>query len=677
MALEPAEPAANEEENPELRDMTRRFWIALAFSVPLVLVAMGGMFFGVAFVHTAARPIGFVELVLATPVCLWAGFPLLERGFNSIKHKSLNMFTLIGLGVSVAFGFSVLALLAPSIFPASLRDEHGQASLYFEAAAVIVTLVLLGQVLELRARATAGAAIRGLLTLAPKTARRITPQGEEDVHLSQVVVDDRLRVRPGEKVPVDGVVLEGESTVDESMMSGEPLPVAKRPGDRVIGATVNGRGSLLMRAEKVGADTLLSRVVAMVAEAQRTRAPIQRLADIAAGYFVPAVLGVALLTFICWAVFGPEPRLTYALMCAISVLIIACPCALGLATPMSILVASGRGARLGVLFKNAEALETLGKVDTLVLDKTGTLTEGKPRLTSVFPVAPFDEAAVIHFAASLEQQSEHPLASAVVAGGQLRMLPLSKPTAFEALTSQGVRGSVDGQHVELGNASLMTAAGLTLGDLAERVHGEQEQGHGVMYLAVGGKLAGALVVSDPVRPSAQSAVRALQAAGLRLVMLSGDSRATAESVARGLGIQEVSAELLPAQKSEAIQRLQRAGRIVAMAGDGINDAPALTQAHVGIAMGTGTDVAMDSAGITLVHADLAGIVRARALSQRTIANIKQNLFFAFVYNAFGVPLAAGVLYPFSGTLLNPMFAAAAMSLSSVSVIVNALRLARA
>jgi Cu+-exporting ATPase len=585
------------------------------------------------------------------------------------------MFTLIGLGVSVAYTYSVVAALLPGIFPAGFRDHHGGVGVYFEAAGAIVTLILLGQVLELRARSRTGAAIRKLLGLSPKTARRVTPDGrEEDVPLEHIQVGDLLRVRPGEKVPVDGVVTQGTSSVDESMISGEPVPVQKAPEDRVIGATINGTGALLVRAEKVGADTLLSRIVAMVSEAQRSRAPIQRLVDVVSSYFVPMVIAVAVATFVLWAFLGPEPRLAYALVNAVAVLIIACPCALGLATPMSIMVATGKGATLGVLFKNAEAIELLRKVDTLVVDKTGTLTEGKPELVTVETVDGMQSSRLLALAAALERGSEHPLAAAIVRGADTRKAPSFAAENFESVTGKGVRGRVDGSEVALGNRALMQDVGADIAALEAKADELRAEAQGVMFVAVDGKLGGILGVADPIKSSAADAVRELRAEGVSVVMLTGDSRKTAEAVGRKLGIDQLIAEVLPDQKAEAVRKLQQEGRHVAMAGDGINDAPALAQAEVGIAMGTGTDIAMESAGVTLVRGDLRGIVRARRLSQRTMGNIRQNLFFAFVYNAAGVPVAAGVLYPAFGILLSPMLAAAAMSLSSVSVIANALRL---
>jgi P-type Cu+ transporter len=676
MALEPRTITLEEEDNPELRDMSRRFWFALALTVPLLALAMGDMLPGQPISQLMnSRTRVLLELGLATPVCLWSAWPFFVRAVASVTNRSPNMFTLIGLGVSVAYGYSVVAALMPSLFPAGFRDHHGEVGVYFEAASAIVTLILLGQVLELRARSRTGAAIRKLLGLSPKTARRVSPEGEEqDVPLESVQPGDVLRVRPGEKVPVDGVVIEGKSSVDESMISGEPIPVEKHPGERLVGATVNGTGSLLMRAEKVGAETLLARIVSMVSEAQRSRAPIQRLADVVSSYFVPIVIGIAVLTFAAWATLGPEPRLAYALVNAVAVLIIACPCALGLATPMSIMVATGKGATIGVLFKNAEAIEVLRKVDTLVVDKTGTLTEGKPKLVSVETTGVVDERRLLTLAAALERGSEHPLAAAIVRGAEERGAPAVRAENFESVTGKGVRGLVEGSRVALGNRALMQDAGVDVTGLAGRADELRQDAQGVMFVAVDGKLAGILGVADPVKETSKEAIQQLHEQGLRVVMLTGDNKKTAEAVAKKLGIDQVTAEVLPDQKANVVRELQKQGRIVAMAGDGINDAPALAQAEVGIAMGTGTDVAMESAGVTLVRGDLRGIVRARRLSERTIGNIRQNLFFAFFYNAAGVPLAAGVLYPVFGLLLSPMVAAAAMSLSSVSVVANALRL---
>jgi Cu+-exporting ATPase len=679
MALEPRTATADDEENPELYDMSRRFWFSVAVTVPLFALAMSDLVPG--------DPVGrwismrgrvLVELALATPVCLWSAWPFFVRAALSVKNLSLNMFTLIGLGVGTAYLYSVVAALIPGVFPPSFRDASGEVAVYFEAAAVIVTLVLLGQVLELRARSQTGAAMKKLLGMAAKSARRQREDGtEEDVPLDAVHVGDRLRVHPGEKVPVDGIVLEGRSSIDESMVSGEPIPVEKQPGDKVVGATLNGTGTLVMRAEKVGADTLLSRIVAMVADAQRSRAPIQKLADVVAGYFVPTVIAVALLTFVVWAIAGPEPKMAHALVNAVAVLIIACPCALGLATPMSIMVATGKGATMGVLFKNAEAIETLRKVDTVVIDKTGTLTEGKPKLVSVAPAQGVDAAEMLRLAATLERGSEHPLASAIVKGAEQRNVSLTTVDGFESITGQGVRGQVEGRPVALGNRAFMDATGIAVAELVEKAEELRADGQTVMFVAMDGRVAGLIGVADPIKESTPEAIEALHREGLRVVMLTGDSRTTADAVARKLRLDEVIAEVLPDGKAGVVKRLQAEGRTVAMAGDGINDAPALAQAQVGIAMGTGTDVAMESAGVTLVKGDLRAIVRARRLSRETIANIKQNLFFAFVYNAIGVPIAAGVLYPAFGLLLSPVIAAAAMSFSSVSVIGNALRLRNA
>ncbi|HVV85900.1 MAG TPA: heavy metal translocating P-type ATPase [Kofleriaceae bacterium] len=674
MALEPRTITADTGPDPELRAMSLRFWVAAALSLPLVVLVMADML-GASILPMRARI--WVELGLATPVCTWAAWPFYVRAVQSIGRLRFNMFTLIGLGVSVAYGYSLVAALAPGLFPASFRED-GEVATYFEAAGVIVTLILLGQVLELRARGQTSAAIRKLLGMAPSTARRIGDDGAEtDVPLDQVQAGDRLRVRPGEKVPVDGVVLEGTSAIDESLVTGEPIPVEKREGDRVIGATLNGTGGLVMRADKVGADTLLSRIVAMVAEAQRSRAPIQKLADVVSGWFVPIVIGIALATFAVWSLAGPEPRMAHALINAVAVLIIACPCALGLATPMSIMVATGKGATMGVLFRNAEAIEVLRKVDTLVVDKTGTLTEGKPKLVSVTPAEESGEDELLRFAASLERGSEHPLAAAIVAGAQERGVSLADATGFASVTGKGVRGTVDGKDLALGNRAMMEEVHVDPAPMVERAEALRGDGQTVMFVAVAGRLAGLVGVADPIKASTAEAIRVLHGEGIRIVMMTGDSKTTAAAVAKKLGIDDVLAEVLPDQKAEHVRRLQGEGRVVAMAGDGINDAPALAQAQVGIAMGTGTDVAMESAGVTLVKGDLRGIARARRLSRRTMGNIKQNLFFAFVYNAAGVPIAAGVLYPFFGLLLSPIIAAAAMSLSSVSVITNALRLRRA
>ena len=677
MALEPRIITAEAEENPELRDMTRRFWMSVVFTVPLLILVMGRHIPGLAFAdRVMMSPFGpWLELLLATPIVLWGGWPFFVRAWYSVVHRSLNMFTLIGLGVAVAYIYSLIATVAPKLFPPSFREGGtGPVGVYYEAAAVIITLVLLGQVLELRARSRTGAAIRALLNLAPKTARRVAADGrEEDVPLDQVQIGDRLRVRPGEKVPTDGVVADGTSSIDESMMSGEPIPVEKKAGDRVIGATVNGTGSLIITADRIGADTLLSQIVRMVSEAQRSRAPIQKLADQVAGWFVPVVIGAAVITFLVWAFFGPPPSLVYALVNAVAVLIIACPCALGLATPMSIMVASGKAATAGVLFKNAEAIEILRSVDTLVIDKTGTLTMGRPELVKVTALSDLTEESIVSLAASLERGSEHPLAAAILAGATKRGIQAVAATEFQSVTGKGVTGVVGGQRVALGNRALLDSIGAA--ELTPAVaEALRTEGQTVMYLAVDGKLAGLLGVADPIKETTAEAIRALHEEKLTIVMLTGDSRTTALAVAKSLGIDEVIAEVLPDQKAEVIKKLQAAGKKVAMAGDGINDAPALAQAEVGIAMGTGTDVAMESADITLVKGDLRGIVRARRLSRATIRNIRQNLFWAFLYNAAGVPIAAGILYPFFGILLSPMIAAAAMSLSSVSVIANALRL---
>lgn len=678
MALEPMTVSIEEEEeNPEYEYMKKRFIVGAILSLPLIIIAMREMLPGGHALDAlvSAKIFAWVELVLATPVVLWGGWPFFVRGWQSVVNKSLNMFTLIGLGTGVAYIYSVIAVLFPAIFPASFRGADGTVGVYFEAAAVIVTLVLLGQVLELRARSQTGAAIKALLGLAPKTARRINDDGtEEDVPLDVVHPGDRLRIRPGEKIPVDGTVVEGSSSVDESMITGEPIPVAKQPGDNVVGATVNGTGTLVMKAEKVGAETLLAQIVHMVAEAQRSRAPIQKLADIVAGYFVPVVMAIAGLAFIVWAIVGPEPQMTYALIAAVSVLIIACPCALGLATPVSIMVATGKGATMGVLFKNAEAIEILRKINTLVVDKTGTLTEGKPKLTSITLSNGWDEKAMLRLAGSLEKGSEHPLAEAIVSGATERGAMLENATDFESHTGKGVSGQVDGQTVLLGNRKLLDDFGVEAGNLTAQAETMRGEGQTVMFVAVDGNAAGLLSVSDPIKKTTPEAIQQLHKEGIQIVMLTGDNQVTAEAVAKKLGIDDVVAEVLPGDKATAVKRFQEAGRAVAMAGDGINDAPALAQAQVGIAMGTGTDVAMESAGVTLVKGDLRGIVSARLLSRATMRNIKQNLFWAFIYNALGVPIAAGILYPVFGILLSPMIAAAAMSFSSVSVISNALRL---
>jgi Cu+-exporting ATPase len=679
MALEPRTVTLEEETSPELLDMTRRFWIGLALTIPVVAVAMSDLIPGQPLQHVVPpRALAWLQLVLATPVVLWAGWPFFERAWDSLVNRSPNMFTLIGLGTGTAYAYSVAATLAPGLFPPAVRGHAGEVGVYFEVAAVITVLVLLGQVLELRARSRTSGAIRALLRLAPATARVLREDGrEEDVPLDRVGVGDRLRVRPGERVPVDGGVVEGRSAVDESMVSGEPIPVEKGAGDRVTGGTVNGAGGFVMRAERVGRDTLLARIVRQVADAQRSRAPIQRLADRVSAYFVPAVVAVAVLSAIVWGTIGPEPRLAYALLAAVAVLIIACPCALGLATPMSIMVGVGRGATAGVLIKNAEALEILEKVDTLVVDKTGTMTEGRPRLTAVVALPPHDEAELLRLAGSLERGSEHPLADAIVGAARERGFSLDEAGDFRVTPGQGVSGSIAGRRVALGNARLLSTLGVSPGDLAERAEALRQDGQTAVFLVVDDRPAGLIAVADPVKASTPEALRSLREDGIRVVMLTGDSRTTAKAVADQLGITEVLAEVLPEQKTEVVKRLQAEGRIVAMAGDGINDAPALAQAQVGIAMGTGTDVAIASADVTLVKGDLRGIARARRLSRATLRNIRQNLFFAFVYNALGVPLAAGVLYPIAGLLLSPMVASAAMTVSSVSVIANALRLRRA
>ena len=677
MALEPMTPQAGEaEDDTELRDMTRRLWVSAVLTIPGLFLAMAPMV-GIALPEWLGHGgKNWLELALATPVVLWGGWPFFVRAVQALRHRTANMFTLIALGTGAAWAFSVVATVAPDLFPAGFRDAHGAVPVYFEAAAVIVTLVLLGQVLELRARRQTGSAIRALLGLSPKTARRVRPDGaDEDVPLGDVQVGDRLRVRPGEKVPVDGTVVEGHSSVDESMVTGEPMPVEKAASDAVIGGTVNATGGFVMTATKVGAETLLARIVAMVGEAQRSRAPVQKLADRVAGWFVPAVVLVAAVTFVVWAAFGPSPALAYALVNAVAVLIIACPCALGLATPMSIMVGVGRGAREGVLVRNAEALERMEKVDTVVVDKTGTLTEGKPKLVTVEPATGFAEPDLLRLAAGLERGSEHPLAAAVVAGATERGVEAPQAEGFESVSGKGVRGRVDGRAVALGNRAMMADAGVRgIDELAARADVLRAEGQTVLFLAVDGKPAGLLGVADPIKATTPEALTRLHADGLKVVMLTGDSRITAEAVAKKLGIDQVFAEVLPDQKAEAVKRLQAEGRKVAMAGDGINDAPALAAADVGVAMGTGTDVAMESAGVTLVKGDLRGIAKARVLSRSVMANIRQNLFFAFAYNLLGVPVAAGVLYPFFGILLSPMLAAAAMSLSSVSVVANALRL---
>ena len=673
MALEPLEPTLDDKPNPELIDMSRRFWVSAILSIPLVILTLGAEVFGWQIVPMSTSV--WLQLALATPVVLWGGWPFFERFWASLKSRNLNMFTLIGLGVGVAYGYSVIATLAPTAFPASLRTMGGLVPVYFEAAAVITTLVLLGQVLELRARSATGKAIRALLGLAPKTARRVRDGLEEDVALELVEVGDVLRVRPGEKVPVDGLVVEGRSSVDESMISGEPIPVEKTEGDPLTGATVNGTGSLLMKAERVGRDTMLSQIVRMVAEAQRSRAPIQALADKVSRWFVPAVVLIAVLAFVTWSLIGPEPRLAYALVNAIAVLIIACPCALGLATPMSIMVGTGRGASAGVLVKNAEALELLEKIDTLVVDKTGTLTIGKPRLIKVVATNGFEESEVLGIAASLEKGSEHPLAAAIVEGADERGAVIESATDFASHTGKGVSGTVGGRAVSLGNKVMLADLGVDTASLDSQADSIRAEGQGVMFVAIDRKLAGLLVVADPIKETAADAIAALRKSGVRVVMLTGDNRRTAEAVARSIGgIDEIFADVLPDQKQAMVEKLGGEGRRVGMAGDGINDAPALAAADVGIAMGTGTDVAMESAAVTLVKGDLGGIVRARHLSRAVMRNIRQNLFFSFVFNAAGVPIAAGVLYPTFGLLLSPIIAGAAMAFSSVAVIGNSLRL---
>ncbi|KAF0145704.1 MAG: Cu2+-exporting ATPase [Nitrospirae bacterium] len=675
MALE-LKTASGEEENPELVDMMRRFKVSAVLTVPLVLIAMRHYIPGLSIIDRLLSPeiMKWIELILATPVVLWGSWPFFVRGWQSVITRNLNMFTLIGLGVGVAYIYSIVAALLPGIFPASFRKEGAEVAVYFEAAAVIVTLVLLGQVLELKARSKTGAAIKALLGLAPKTARRIRNNAEEDIPLEHVNKGDILRVRPGEKIPVDGAVVDGTSSVDESMVTGEPIPVQKQEGDRVIGATINGTGSLIMKAEKVGADTLLSQIIHMVAEAQRSRAPIQKLADIVAAYFVQIVIVIAILTFILWAWIGPEPRMAYAVINAVAVLIIACPCALGLATPMSIMVAMGKGATGGVLFKNAETIEIMKKVGTIVVDKTGTLTVGKPKLIDVIPASGFDEKTILYYAASLERGSEHPLAAAIVKGAEGRGINLIDVEGFDSVTGKGVIGKLEGHKIALGNRKLLDDLGIDPSEFSEKAEAMRREGQTVMFVSMDGKVAGLLGVADPIKETTPEAIQALHKEGIRIVMLTGDNRTTAEAVSKKLNLDDVIAEVLPDQKSEIVKRLQNEGRIIAMAGDGINDAPALAQAHIGVAMGTGADVAMESAGVTLVKGDLRGIVRARRLSRATMRNIKQNIFWAFVYNSLGVPVAAGILYPFFGILLSPIFAAAAMSFSSVSVVGNALRL---
>ncbi|GGH19447.1 copper-translocating P-type ATPase [Alsobacter metallidurans] len=673
MALEPVVATADAGPNPELADMTRRFWIGLALALPVFAMEMGGHLFGLD--HMIAPQVSnWVQLALATPVVLWAGWPFFERGWHSVAHRSLNMFTLIAMGTGIAWVYSVVATLVPDVFPLAFR-EHGAVAVYFEAAAVITVLVLLGQVLELRARESTSGAIRALLDLAPKTARRIRPDGaDEEVELDQIGVGDRLRVRPGDKVPVDGTVVEGRSAVDESMVTGESMPVTKTAGDKAIGGAVNQSGALVIEAEKVGRDTMLSQIVQLVADAQRSRAPIQRLADQVSGWFVPAVIAAAVLAFAAWAIWGPEPRLAFGLVAAVSVLIIACPCALGLATPMSIMVGVGRGAQAGVLIRNAEALERMETIDTIVVDKTGTLTEGKPAVTAIVPAQGFDEAEILRLAASVERASEHPLAQAIVRAADERGIATLPVSDFDSPVGRGAIGKVDGHTVALGNAAFMAESGVDVSALAEMADELRADGATAIFVGVDGQLAGTLAIADPVKSSTPEALAALRKEGVRIVMLTGDNRTTAQAVARRLGIADVEAEVLPEQKSAVVKRYRDQGRAVAMAGDGVNDAPALAAADVGIAMGTGTDVAMESAGVTLLKGDLTGIVRARRLSRAVMRNIRQNLFFAFAYNAAGVPIAAGVLYPTFGILLSPIIAAAAMALSSVSVIGNAVRL---
>jgi Cu+-exporting ATPase len=676
MTLEPLKIQITEEDNSEYKLMSKRFFISAALSLPLLFITMGGRHL----IHQTGllKNMKWLELILATPVVLWGGWPFFEKFWESLKNKKLNMFTLIGLGTGVAYGYSLVAVFIPKIFPDSFKDAMtGEVGLYFEAAAVIVTLILVGQVLELKARGQTSAAIKSLLGLSPKTARRINVNGsEEDVPLEEVVVNDQLRVRPGEKIPVDGIVLSGLSSVDESMVSGEPVPVEKTVDAKVVGATINGTGTFIMKAEKIGKDTLLAQIVQMVSEAQRSRAPIQKLADVVAGYFVPAVILIAIITGIVWAIFGPNPKLAHAIVNAVAVLIIACPCALGLATPMSIMVATGRGATIGVLFKNAEAIEQMRKVDTLVVDKTGTLTVGKPKLVTVKSVGPLGENELLSLAASLEKASEHPLATAIVTGAKDRNVVLVEVTNFSSVTGKGIQAMAGSKKIAVGNLALMKDLSINTKIYEKEMDTLREDGQTVMFIAVDNEFAGFVSVIDPIKESAQIAIKTLQSLGIKVAMITGDNQKTAQAVAKKVGVDIFYADVLPQKKAEIIKSMQKEGKFVAMAGDGINDAPALAQAQVGIAMGTGTDVAMNSAGVTLIKGDLMGIVRARSLSEHTIKNIKQNLFFAFIYNSIGVPVAAGILYPFLGILLSPMIAAAAMSLSSVSVIFNALRLKR-
>ena len=676
MTLVPETVTADSGPSPELIDMTRRFWIGLALAVPVVALAMGGHLTNL---HMLLSPVvlNWIELVLATPVVLWAGWPFFERAWASIKNRSLNMFTLIAMGAGVSWAYSVVATVAPGLFPPDFRGMDGAVAVYFEVAAAIIVLVLLGQVLELRAREQTGGAIRALLDLAPKTARRLRADGaDEEVGLEAVAINDRLRVRPGEKIPVDGELIEGRSTVDESMVTGESMPVVKAAGAKVIGGTMNGAGSFVMRADKVGRDTMLAQIVQMVAQAQRSRAPIQRLADRVSGWFVPLVIAIAVLAFVAWSIWGPEPRFAYALVAAVSVLIIACPCALGLATPMSIMVGVGRGAQFGVLIKNAESLERLEKIDTLVIDKTGTLTEGQPKVVAVRAFGGVAEDDLLRLAASLEHGSEHPLGAAIVEAATERKLALSPVQDFDSPSGKGVTGTVEGRRIDIGNRLMMQAGAIDVSALEKTAEELRSAGATAIFVAIDGKASGVVAIADPIKATTPEAIQALRRAGIRVVMLTGDNRTTAEAVARKLGIAEVRAEVLPEDKGKVVERLRKEGRIVAMAGDGVNDAPALAAADVGIAMGTGTDVAIQSAGVTLVKGDLKGIVTARRLSQATMGNIRQNLFFAFIYNAVGVPIAAGVLYPVFGLLLSPIIAAAAMALSSVTVIANALRLSR-